>query len=184
MEVTFDKELELVYKKGQDLNIKFTPKKLKKTLVRISKEFMDSYPNLNLLSDAFHGKDTDLEMSVCNYLKGTLINLGTFAFRAFQTEYPLTATELQDTYTNSCSIYAKKNHDYGDSFTQTLDLYTVYTVFIRLFDKVQRLVSLSNIDSQVKDESTKDTYIDLLNYIAMGLLYVDKHLKELNAHEG
>ena len=65
--------------------------------------------------------------------------------------------------------YAKKNHDYGDSFAKTRDI-VPNAILVRLHDKLNRLTTLmSGADQQVKDESISDTLIDLANYALMEL---------------
>ena len=78
------------------------------------------------------------------------------------------------------SIYAKKNHDYGDSFHQTF-LEEGYAMSrIRLSDKLNRFKSLTKkpvLDQQVKDESIRDTLIDLANYALMTVLEMEEAAK-------
>lgn len=62
-------------------------------------------------------------------------------------------------------LYAKKNHDYGDSFAQSFREEGMAMVRIRLGDKFNRLKALTRGgDQKVADESIRDTLIDLANY--------------------
>ena len=72
------------------------------------------------------------------------------------------------------TLYAKKNKDYGDSFHQTF-LEEGYAMSrIRLSDKLNRFKSLSRRGTQeVKDESLRDTLIDLANYALMTILEME-----------
>lgn len=72
------------------------------------------------------------------------------------------------------TLYAKKNKDYGDSFHQTF-LEEGYAMSrIRLSDKLNRFKSLSRRETQeVKDESLRDTLIDLANYALMTILEME-----------
>lgn len=72
-------------------------------------------------------------------------------------------------------LYAKKNHDYGDSFHQTF-LEEGYAMSrIRLSDKLNRFKTLSRGKAgQVDDESMKDTLIDLANYALMTVLEMEE----------
>ena len=66
--------------------------------------------------------------------------------------------------------YARKNHDYGDSFAQ-LRQRQPNAILVRLFDKYLRLETLlSGATQQVKDESIDDTLVDLANYCIMELV--------------
>lgn len=71
-------------------------------------------------------------------------------------------------------IYAKKNHDYGDSFHQTFVEEGMAMARIRLGDKFNRFKTLSrNQDQKVPDESIRDTLLDLANYAIMTVLEMD-----------
>ena len=71
-------------------------------------------------------------------------------------------------------LYAKKNHDYGDSFAQSFREEGMAMVRIRLGDKFNRLKALTRGGEQkVADESIRDTLIDLANYAIMTVLEVE-----------
>lgn len=72
-------------------------------------------------------------------------------------------------------LYAKKNHDYGDSFHQTFKEEGFAMSRIRLSDKLNRFKTLSRADAkqEVSDESIRDTLIDLANYAIMTVLEME-----------
>lgn len=71
-------------------------------------------------------------------------------------------------------LYAKKNHDYGDSFAQSFREEGMAMVRIRLGDKFNRLKTLTRGGEQkVADESIRDTLIDLANYAIMTVLEME-----------
>ena len=71
-------------------------------------------------------------------------------------------------------LYARKNADYGDSFHQTFLEEGWAMPRIRLSDKLNRIKTLSRVeDSKVKDESLRDTLIDLANYAIMSVMELD-----------
>lgn len=79
-----------------------------------------------------------------------------------------------DIHANLCdeihSLYAAKNHDYGDSFAKTRELIP-NAILVRLHDKLNRLTILMSGESpQVLDENVNDTLIDLANYAIMELV--------------
>ena len=78
------------------------------------------------------------------------------------------------------AIYAKKNHDYGDSFHDTFVEEGFAMSRIRLSDKLNRFKALTkNPDTQqVNDESIRDTLIDLANYAIMTVLEMEIDEKE------
>lgn len=71
-------------------------------------------------------------------------------------------------------LYEQKNHDYGDSFHQTFVEEGMAMARIRLGDKFNRFKTLSRSgDQQVKNESIRDTLIDLANYAIMTVLEME-----------
>lgn len=76
------------------------------------------------------------------------------------------------------SLYQKKNRDYGDSFRKSYLEWGLPMVAIRLADKYNRFASLiRNNDQQVKDESIRDTLIDIANYAIMTIMELDSEEK-------
>ena len=72
-------------------------------------------------------------------------------------------------------LYEQKNHDYGDSFHQTFVEEGMAMARIRLGDKFNRFKTLSRSgDQQVKNESMRDTLIDLANYAIMTVLEMEE----------
>lgn len=71
-------------------------------------------------------------------------------------------------------IYKAKNHDYGDSFGDTFNKLGIISAVTRITDKVGRLQTLSTKKQEVKDESIKDTLMDLANYSIMTLIELEK----------
>lgn len=62
-------------------------------------------------------------------------------------------------------LYAKKNADYGDSYSLLRKRYPI-SICIRLADKLNRLDRLldPNYQQKVNDESIEDTLLDIANY--------------------
>ena len=63
-------------------------------------------------------------------------------------------------------LFIKKNADYGNSYKQ----YGLIGVLVRLQDKINRALHITQHGIHVKDESLRDTLIDLHNYAAMALM--------------
>lgn len=71
--------------------------------------------------------------------------------------------------------YKKKNSDYGDSFTQSLDEWGLQAAAVRMDDKMNRFKNfVQNGTFKVKDEAVMDTLKDLANYAIMTVLYLQK----------
>ena len=87
-------------------------------------------------------------------------------------------TEEVETFGNKAKecieLYAKKNHDYGNSFEKSCDDIGQAYAIGRLYDKMNRLVNITRTESEVKDEYVEDTLKDLACYSLMYLAYLDK----------
>lgn len=81
--------------------------------------------------------------------------------------------QFMDITTNMAKTYAAKNHDYGNSFEQSLDEEGLAASRIRMGDKWNRYKTLSKTnDIEVKDESIEDTLLDLANYAIMTVMWL------------
>ena len=85
---------------------------------------------------------------------------------------------FMDITTDMVKTYAAKNHDYGNSFEESLDEFGLVASVVRLGDKMNRIKSLIKKEAQVKDESIKDTLLDLATYSIMTLMWLNKVNKE------
>ena len=74
-------------------------------------------------------------------------------------------------------IYIAKNTDYGDAFGDTFKKLGIISAVTRIVDKTNRLMSLSaktEAERNVKDETIKDTLMDLANYAIMTLIEMEE----------
>ncbi len=79
------------------------------------------------------------------------------------------------------STFERKNHDYGDSFTQTVDKFGLIASGVRMHDKLERFVTLAQKDISMRvDESMRDTLLDLANYAIMTVMYIDDEIKDVS----
>ena len=79
--------------------------------------------------------------------------------------------QMKDIHQESLKLFIRKNKDYGDSFAT----YGPVGVIVRMQDKINRLVSVSNKGiTMVNTESLRDTLIDLHNYSAMAIMLMDE----------
>lgn len=103
----------------------------------------------------------------------------------------LTPKSMEDQYKHQLNTFKRKNHDYGNSFEKSLDTFGLVAGIVRMNDKFERLLSLTqgNKDALVGSESLVDTLEDLSNYAAMAACYLKgkkaedwkaAHLKELD----
>lgn len=79
--------------------------------------------------------------------------------------------QMQKVQKEGLQLFEKKNKDYGDAFAK----YGTVGVLIRMEDKLQRSISISNSGiNLVNSESMRDTLLDLHNYAAMALMLMDE----------
>lgn len=86
----------------------------------------------------------------------------------------LTPKSMEDQYKHQLETFKRKNHDYGNSFEKSLDTFGLVAGIVRMNDKFERLLSLTQGDkrSLVASESLVDTLEDLSNYAAMAACYL------------
>lgn len=85
---------------------------------------------------------------------------------------------FMDIVTDMAKTYAAKNHDYGNSFEQSCNKFGIIASVVRLGDKMNRIESLTVKKAEVKDESIKDTLLDLANYAIMTVMWLNNQPKE------
>ena len=79
--------------------------------------------------------------------------------------------QMQTIQNEALELFQRKNADYGDAFAN----YGSIGVIVRMGDKIQRLVSVTNRSvSLINNESLRDTLIDLHNYAAMAIMLIDE----------
>lgn len=72
-------------------------------------------------------------------------------------------------------LYQRKNSDYGDAFARSFNTFGLTMSAIRLQDKVSRLTSLATSkNQQIKDESIRDTLMDIANYAIMTIIEMEE----------
>lgn len=77
------------------------------------------------------------------------------------------------------NTYERKNVDYGDSFGESFEEFGLISSVVRMNDKMNRLKSfVNNGDYQVKDESIKDTLLDLANYCIMTVIELNNQAQK------
>ena len=79
--------------------------------------------------------------------------------------------------TDLLKTYIKKNHDYGNSFEQSLDKFGLVAGVVRIGDKMNRIESLITKKALVEDESIKDTLLDMANYCILTTMWINKNSK-------
>lgn len=76
-------------------------------------------------------------------------------------------------------LYAKKNHDYGNSFDEGCDKIGTGYPLGRLLDKMNRLIACMGKEDEMQvNESIEDTLTDLACYSVMTLSYLKRKKHE------
>ena len=75
-------------------------------------------------------------------------------------------------------LYSRKNHDYGNSFDKGMDNIGIAYGVGRIYDKMNRLITLTKKEAQIKDESIDDTLRDLACYSMMMLAYRKRQIEK------
>lgn len=71
------------------------------------------------------------------------------------------------------ALYARKNKDYGDSFSNMYKEWGAMYPLSRMQEKLSRAIQLMRTgEAQVADEKVTDTLIDLANYALMTILEI------------
>lgn len=80
--------------------------------------------------------------------------------------------QMIDIQNEAFMLFKRKNADYGDAFAK----YGPTGVIMRIEDKVQRYISITNSGVNLVDtETLRDTLIDLHNYAAMAIMLLDEN---------
>lgn len=83
-----------------------------------------------------------------------------------------TGISFGDICASMIELHDKKNADYGDAFTKSMDIFGTTYLLSRLHDKLQRLISINDKGTiQVTNETVLDTLMDLACYAVMGIEY-------------
>ena len=80
--------------------------------------------------------------------------------------------------------YAKKNSDYGDSFTDTMNKFDIEVGIARICDKYKRLENMALGKHMNVNESMKDCLLDMANYAIMLSMYLDEKYPNGDYSEG
>ena len=85
--------------------------------------------------------------------------------------YDAVLKEMKDTYD-------RKNADYGNSFEKTLNEFGLTPGIAQIYHKFERVKQLVKSPDAKVNESMRDSLLDMCNYIAMTVAWMDKEGKE------
>ena len=72
-------------------------------------------------------------------------------------------------------LYDKKNHDYGNSFSETIQEFGFTPAIARINDKFKRVKQMVKGEPMQVDESMRDNLIDIANYCVLTIIELDKN---------
>lgn len=94
----------------------------------------------------------------------------------------ITGNDFEEITNQMTEIFCKKNKDYGDSFSSSLDEFGLVAGIVRINDKINRIKQIYKINEiEVTEEKLEDTLLDLANYSVMTLLWLKN--KERNENK-
>lgn len=90
-------------------------------------------------------------------------------------EYDREVRRFKELTTKMYETFKKKRNDYGPSSRVTFEMFGPESMAVRMFDKLIRYSNLTSGDTKqlVKDESVKDTLLDLANYALITILELE-----------
>lgn len=95
------------------------------------------------------------------------------------TEYNSKVERFKQLTGEMAALYARKNKDYGDSFTEMCREWGAMYPMSRMQEKLRRATQiLRSGEAQVTEEKVTDTLLDLANYALMTIM----ELKESKDH--
>lgn len=94
------------------------------------------------------------------------------------TEQPTGDADAFRNITNGMyDTFKAKNHDYGNSFAELFKECGMTYAYGHMAEKLKRVKSLMSDEAKVKDESMKDSLLDLANYAILTIMELDKTRK-------
>lgn len=90
-------------------------------------------------------------------------------------EYDREVRRFKELTAKMYETFKKKRNDYGPSTRETWEKYGPISMLVRMDDKMNRFKNLAMGDTKqlVKDESVKDTLLDLANYALITILELE-----------
>ena len=71
-------------------------------------------------------------------------------------------------------LYDRKNHDYGNSFSETIQEFGFTPAIARINDKLKRVKQMVKGEQMQVNESMRDNLIDIANYCILTIIELDK----------
>lgn len=90
---------------------------------------------------------------------------------------PKKCVAFRDITNGMYDTFKAKNHDYGNSFSELFAECGMTYAYGHMAEKLKRVKSLMSDEAKVKDESMRDSLLDLANYAILTIMELDKTKK-------
>jgi hypothetical protein len=85
---------------------------------------------------------------------------------------------FEDILDEMLNTYRKKNEDYGNSFSETIQEFGFIPAVARISDKVKRMKNIVKGQKMNYDESLRDALMDAACYCVLTVMELDKNNKK------
>ena len=82
--------------------------------------------------------------------------------------------QFSDILKEMLELYNQKNHDYGNSFSETIQEFGFTPAIARINDKLKRVKQMVKGEQMHINESMRDNLIDIANYCILTIIEIDK----------
>ena len=137
--------------------------------------------NVHLLMRQLYSEDDALYTQDVSYVEALITNmfLNTMEItHLLLDERPMELDEFKEVLTALVGILKAKNHDYGSSTHDTVELFGMVPSYgVRIIDKLNRIKSLAFGTDPRVNESLQDTLVDLAGYLFLFLVEIEYQLQ-------
>lgn len=137
--------------------------------------------NVHLLMRQLYSEDDALYTQDVSYVEALTTNmfLNTMEItHLLLDERPMELDEFKEELTALVGILKAKNHDYGSSTHDTVELFGMVPSYgVRIIDKLNRIKSLAFGTDPRVNESLQDTLVDLAGYLLLLLVEIEYQLQ-------
>ena len=137
--------------------------------------------NVHLLMRQLYSEDDTLYTQDVSYVEALITNmfLNTMEItHLLLDERPMELDEFKEELTALVGILKAKNHDYGSSTHDTVELFGMVPSYgVRIIDKLNRIKSLAFGTDPRVNESLQDTLVDLAGYLLLFLVEIEYQLQ-------
>lgn len=137
--------------------------------------------NVHLLMRQLYSEDDTLYTQDVSYVESLITNMFLNTLEIMHLlldERPMELDEFKEELTALVGILKAKNHDYGSSTHDTVELFGMVPSYgVRIIDKLNRIRSLAFGKDPRVNESLQDTLVDLAGYLLLFLVEIEYQLQ-------